>query len=254
MEVQQQKPMCSVVMPAYNSERFIADALDSALGQTLHDIEILVVDDCSKDKTAEIVAHYAESDQRVKYLKQEQRMGAAAARNRAIAAARADWIAFLDSDDIWLSDKLERQMIYCLEADTSLCFTAARFINDDGSHTNRIPPIPLSVDYAHLLRGNVMVTSSVVTKKESLLHYPMERDDLHEDYITWLRILKHYGPATGIDEPLVHYRLTHGSKSRSKLKSAKKTWGSYRLMGLSFPKASIVFLGYIRHGLKRYYI
>jgi len=246
-------PQCSVVIPAYKCEEYIADCLDSVKKQTIEDIEILVIDDCSPDNMAEIVKEYAKSDSRIRYIKQDKNQGVAAARNRGVSEAQSEWIALLDSDDAWEKDKLEKQFDKQKKSGAELIYTAARCMNCAGDFTGRCFRVPEQVEYEDLLKGNDIVCSSVLAKREWLLKYPMERSDLHEDYLCWLRLLKDGCKATGIDEPLVRYRLTEGSKSRNKGKAARMTWDTLKVMGVPVIKRCVCFLVYAIHGVKRYW-
>jgi teichuronic acid biosynthesis glycosyltransferase TuaG len=126
------------------------------------------------------------------------------------------------------------------------------FIDHNGQPAGKTVIVPETVSYGQLLRGNVIIASTVMARRDCLLRFPFERSDLHEDYITWLRILKACGDGIGINRPLVQYRLTQGSKSRNKVKSAVMTWRTYRHIGLPPRQAAICFLHYIKHGLRRY--
>ena len=244
---------CSVIIPAYKCEGYIADCLASVQQQTIADIEILVIDDCSPDNMAEIVKRYAKNDSRIRYIKQDENRGVAAARNRGVSEAQGEWIAFLDSDDAWEADKLEKQLGVQENTGAELIYTAARCMSSAGDFTGRFFRVPEKIEYADLLRGNDIVCSSVLARRERLLKYPMERSDLHEDYLCWLRLLNDGCKAAGTDEPLVRYRLTEGSKSRNKGKAAKMTWETLKVMGVPFVKRCICFVGYALHGVRRYF-
>lgn len=245
-------PLCSVVIPAYNSEAFLPDCIRSVQAQSFADLEILVVDDGSTDRTAQCVQRLAEGDARIRYLKQPQNMGVAAARNRGVDEARGEWIAFLDSDDLWTPDKLARQLALADESGARLAYTGAQCIDHDGAPLDRVFTVPRQVTFDSMLYGNDIVCSSVLVRRQLLLQNPMERSDLHEDYITWMRILKTVGYGVGLCEPLVLYRFTVGSKSRGKLRSAVTMWKTLGYLGLPLLKRLSGFCGYIVHGLRRY--
>lgn len=245
-------PLCSVIIPAYNCETTLTNSIRSAQKQTLQDIEILVVDDCSKDKTREIAQAIAYSDARVRVVHQEQNGGVALARNRGVVEAQSEWIAFLDSDDMWLPDKLERQFALAKKSDAELLYTAAQCINETGMLLERFFRVPPAIDYTELLRGNVIVCSSVLIRKGHLLQHPMIHSDLHEDYICWLQILADGIKTAGIPEALTLYRIAKGSKSGNKFKSAMMTWKCYKAVQLPFIRRCSCFLSYIRHGIRRY--
>lgn len=243
--------VCSVVIPAYRCEAYIADCLRSVQTQTITNIEIIVVDDCSPDGMAIIVTDMAKQDSRIRYIKQNTNQGVAAARNLGVQEAQSEWIAFLDSDDIWMPEKLERQFALQRQTRATLIYTGAHLIDVEGRIMKKIH-VPLQAESNRLLRGNVISSSAVLCAKEALLHIPMERDDLHEDLICWVRILKTYGTAAGIDLPLHAIRLTPGSRSRNKLRNAYKTWLTYRYLNVPFVKRCAYFACYCWHGFMRY--
>ena len=245
--------LCSVIVPAYRSEKYIAACIASVQAQTFRDLEIVVVDDASEDYTGQIVQQMAKEDERIRYLRQEANRGVAAARNRGVEEAAGEWIALLDSDDVWLPEKLEKQLVLQQQSGAELIYTGAQCMDCDGRMQERYFRVPKQTDYKALLKGNDIVCSSVLVKREWLLKHPMERSDLHEDYLCWLKLLKSGCKAVGIDEPLVRYRLTEGSKSRDKANAARMTWGTLAAMQVPFLKRCTSFLGYALHGLKRYY-
>ncbi|MDR1560163.1 MAG: glycosyltransferase family 2 protein [Clostridiales bacterium] len=251
------KPEISVIIPVYNGQRFIADAVNSALSQTGVNLEVLVIDDCSDDETADIINGLIDNDDRVIYIRTLSKEGVAGARNIGVEAASGEWVAFLDADDKWHSDKLFRQDELIKQYEESgrfppLCYTDAYMMNDDGSFAGRVLKAPSRVTSSELLLGNVIIASTAMVRREHLLEYPFERCDLHEDYIEWFRVLDKYGPGVGVCLPLVRYRLTDGSKSRNKLQLARMTWRTFKYLGLSTPRALVSFAYYVRHGLRRY--
>lgn len=247
------KPQCSVVIPAHNCEKYIKMTLDSVLNQTLKNIEVIVVDDCSTDSTNSIVAEYAKKDERVKLFKNEENLKVSKTRNFGIGQAKADWIALVDSDDAWNPNKLEKQFAKIEEKNAKLCFTGVEFIGEDSKPLNRTFSVPEKVNFKELLKQNVITCSSVVIKKDLLLKYPMYADQIHEDFVTWLKILKNeIDFAWSVNEPLTIYRMTANSKSRNKFKSFKMTYKTYRHVGIGFFK-SLWLLGiYTIRSFKKY--
>lgn len=246
------RPICSIVVPAYNAARYLPDCVRSVLAQSFSDWELLIVDDGSTDGTAACIRAFAAQDARIRYVAQPRNLGVAAARNRGVAEARGEWIALLDGDDAWLPDKLSRQFALQRESGAEFLYTGARCIDGDGKALNRTFVVPERVTYDTMLRGNNIVCSSALVRRELLLRYPMARDDLHEDYIAWMRILREVGAAVGCTEPLVRYRFTAGSKSRGKLRSAWMTWRTLAYLGIPLLRRAVCFFGYAIHGLRRY--
>ena len=130
--------------------------------------------------------------------------------------------------------------------------TGRSLMDPSGADTGRYIPVKETVTYRDLLTHNSINCSSVVVKREAALEFPMEHDDSHEDYITWLKILKKYGPAVGINRPYLKYRLSEGGKSRNKLKSAKMTYHVYRYVGYGPLKSACFFVSYALHGIWKY--
>ena len=246
------QPLISVIMPAWQAERYIGQAIESVLDQSCgQPFELLVIDDCSRDHTAEVVKKYL-SDSRVRYLRQTRNLGVAAARNRGIREARGTYVAFLDADDWWDRDKLKRQMACIRKTGAVLCFTARELVRPDGTSTGRQIPVPGRVTYRQLLKTNVIPCGSVLLRTDVAREYGFVHDEYHEDYILWLKILKKYGAARGINIPALKCRLSAGGKSRNKWKSAKMQYGVYRYLGFS-PIAAFFYMGcYMINGIRKY--
>lgn len=245
------QPLVSVVIPAYNCANTIAEAIESALIQNVP-MEIIVVNDCSPDNLDEVMAQYA-SIPFLRYIKNEVNMGAAESRNRGITVAQGEYIAFLDGDDYWLAGKLQRQLELMERTGTVLCSTARELMNPDGTLLGKILPVKSEVTYRALLFNNSINCSSVLIRTSVAREFPMRHSDSHEDYITWLQVLRKYGKASGINEPLLKYRVSANSKSGSKWKSAKMTFAAYRYLGFGWIKSFICFCGYAYNGVKKYY-
>lgn len=240
----------SVVIPAYNSAGTIEAAVDSVLAQSIP-VEIIIVDDCSDDNLEQVLDKY-KSDERVSVFVNKENLGVAASRNRGVQLASCEYVAFLDSDDMWEPEKLKRQLELMKESGAVLCSTARELINEDGSRTGRVIEVPERVTYKMLLRGNVINCSSVLIRREVALEFPMGDDDIHEDYICWMRILKKYGSSVAINEPLILYRQMRNSKSGSKLTSARMTFQVYRKMGFGLLKSCGYFICYAVNGILKY--
>ena len=244
-------PLVSVCMPVYKSAGTLGDAVRSVLEQQIP-LELILVLDGKQDEPTERILDAFRNDPRLKVIQNENRMGAAASRNRAVDLARTKYVAFLDADDIWAQGKLRKQ--YCLMERTGmvLCCTGRELMTPDGVRTGRVIPVSPRITYRDLLRHNSINCSSVMVRTEAMRAFPMTHEDSHEDYIAWLQILRGFGPAAGINKPLLYYRLSSGGKSGSKLKSAKMTFRVYRYMGFSLPKSCACFLSYAVHGVAKY--
>lgn len=245
------EPLVSVVMPAYGCAGTISRALASALDQDVP-LEVIVINDRSPDDLEAALAPWLE-DSRVVCVTNEENMGAAKSRNRGVAMARGRYIAFLDADDAWLPGKLRRQVELLEQTGSVLCCTARELMGPGWEPDGRVLPVKPVITYKELLRHNSIACSSVLIRAEAARAFPMDHEDSHEDYIMWLRVLRAYGPARGINEPLLRYRLSDSGKSGSKLHSAKMTFLVYRYMGFGLPRSLFYFCRYALHGVQKYY-
>ena len=246
------KVKVSVIIPAYNCADFISKAIDSALIQNVP-LEIIVLNDCSMDHLDDVMRKYQGND-KVKYIKNHQNLGAAKTRNKGVNLARGEYVAFLDGDDYWEVHKLDKQLKLMEETQTVLCSTARELMTPEGKRTGRVIPVKKTITYKELLKHNSINCSSVLIKTEVAKEFPMCHEDSHEDYIMWLQILKKYGKACAVNEPLLKYRLSNQGKSGSKLQSAAMTFKVYRYMGFGVMKSLMCFASYAFHGVKKYYL
>lgn len=245
--------LISIVMPAYNCEKYVAEAISSVRAQSYTKWELLVIDDGSVDRTRRIIAEYAHDDARITLLCNEENRGVSATRNRGIESAKGEWIAFLDSDDMWDPAKLEKQIRVARRNKAEFIFTGSAYINEAGQPFKGILSVPEQVSYEKLRYHNVISCSSALLKKRFLLETEMDGDDIHEDYAAWLRILRTGVIAYGVNEPLLIYRLYRNSRSGNKIRTFKKTYGVFRLIGIH-PLGSAYFT--VRHvlgAIKKYW-
>lgn len=253
MPEQKQQPVVSVVMPAYNAAGFIREAVGSVLRQTMEDWELLIVDDCSKDDSLRIAEEYAKHDSRIRVLHNEHNYGVARTRNRAIVCSCGQYIAFLDSDDVWQPDKLKKQLALLEAEDGDMSYCAYKIIGADGAPVRPDYHVPQTVTYGQLLKENVICCSSMLIKKSVLEDIRFNTDFFHEDYVLGLDILKAGHKAVGCRELLVHWRYIENSRSFNKKKSAKNRWRIYReYLKLPFFKSVYYFGHYAVAGLQKY--
>ena len=226
-------PLISVIMPAYNSERYIKKAVESVLFQTYTNWELLIIDDASSDGTYKILSEI--SDDRIRIFRNETNQGVAYSRNLGAKKASGEWLAFLDSDDMWEFDKLELQLIFATERNEGkLFFTGSAFMNETGEQINYILHVPTKISMNEILKQNLISCSSVIVDKETFLNNPMpECPGMHEDFASWISILKHEKYAYGLDRPLLIYRIQSDSKSGDKVSAARMQWRTYRKAGIN---------------------
>lgn len=244
------QPLVSVIIPAYRCAETVKSAIDSALAQDVP-LEVLVIDDCPEAPIDDVMSAYSENPV-VTYLKNPGNLGAAETRNRGIRMAKAPYVAFLDADDLWLPGKLGKQLALMEESGCVLSCTARELLTPQGEATGKIIPVREQITYRELLKHNCINCSSVVIRTDAAREFPMTHADSHEDYIMWLQVLRKYGTALGINEPLLQYRLSSTGKSGNKLKSAKMTFMVYRYMGFGMGKSILCFCSYALHGVKKY--
>lgn len=245
--------MVSIITPCYNAGTFIGDAIESVLSQTYQDWEMIIVDDCSTDNSAEIVQEYANKDHRIVFLRTEAPSGSPAKpRNIAIENAKGRFIAFLDSDDVWLPTKLEEQVKLFEDERVAASFTNYEKMSEEGKRSHRNVIARQEVEYQELLKGNIIANSTGMydTQKVGKVYSPYVH---HEDYVLWLSILKKGYKAQNTNQIHALYRLRKGSVSSNKFKVLGWQWHIYRdIEGLSFIKTCYCFAHYaVRAILKR---
>ncbi len=225
-------------MAAYNAEKTIEQAINSVLSQTYPDFELLVVNDCSKDRTVELVKNIAARDSRVRLISNVKNSGVSYTRKHGLEEAKGSWIAILDSDDAWAPRKLEKQINLQKKVNADLLFTGSTFMSYDGDPIDWYLHAPGEVTYRQLLKQNVLSNSSALVRKELYTRYYAVGDGMHEDFAIWLGILKEGRKAYGVDEPLLIYRVAKSSKSGNKVRAAMMNWNTYRYVGLNLVEAA----------------
>ena len=220
-------PLVSIITPSWNVEGLISQTIKSVQAQTLGDWELLVVDDCSTDQTVAVVEAFAATDPRIRLIQQQHNAGPAVARQAAIARSQGRFIAFLDSDDLWLPAKLERQIAFARQHRTALSFTAFRRINETGSVTGRLISVPASLTYKQLLKDTSIATLTAIVDRDFAGEIVV-KDEPYDDFCLWLSILKPGKVACGLNEDLARYRVRGASISSRPLRSARWVWHIYR--------------------------
>ncbi len=245
--------LVSIITPAYNSSEYIREAIESVIAQTYKNWEMIIVDDASQDNTYEILNNYANKDKRIKPIFLEKNCGAAYARNRAIECAQGRYIAFLDSDDLWKKEKLEKQLIFMKKNKIKFSYHDYELYNIK-SQSKKIISVPYRINYTELLKGNN--TGSCVTvciDRKYIKNISMP--NIHqEDFVCWLNVLRENNIlGYGLNKCLGTYRIGKESTSSNKFKSAYWTWQVYRKsQKLSLPLALYYMSFYIIKGIKKY--
>lgn len=220
--------LVSIITPLYNSEDYIAETINSVEMQTYGNWEMIIVDDCSNDNGKEIVKEIIKKDSRIKLIELNKNCGGAVARNVAIKEAKGKYIAFLDSDDLWHPQKLEKQIKFMEEYNYCFTFTKYQKINKVGKKLKIFINVPKILTYRGALFKNPIGCLTVVYNADELgkLYLPLIRK--RQDYGLWLYILKNKSLGYGIDENLAYYRLVNGSISSNKIKLVIYQWDLLR--------------------------
>lgn len=240
--------LVSVITPLYNSEFFLSESVTSVLNQTYSDLELILVDDYSVDNSIDIIHSIMEHDSRIKLIQMSENFGAAVARNKAIEAAQGRYIAFLDSDDIWLPDKLEKQIEFMQQNSVAFSYSAYQQIDELGNLIKDIH-VPEKVSYHDILKSNSIgcLTAIYDTEYFGKVYMPLIRK--RQDLGLWLKLLEMSDYAYGLQENLAQYRVHSNSISANKLSAAKYQWQLYReVLGFNFFKAAYYFFHYAIKG------
>lgn len=247
-------PLVSVIMPVYKARDFVEEAIRSVMAQNVTDWELLVIDDCSPDDSFEIARALAETDGRIRLLRNEQNMGVARTRNRGIELSRGKYIALLDSDDVWYPGKLSAQLALLGQTGAALSYCSYRIVDAAGKPVKPDYLVSSRADFEDLLKENVVLCSSIVVSSELAKKIRFNTDFYHEDYVFLLDILKEGHTAVGVREPQAAWRYMENTRSFDKRKAALNRWRIYRdYLKLPLPRSAYVFTCYAFAGVRKYF-
>lgn len=218
----------SIITPAYNCEQFISKTIESVLSQTYPHWEMIVVNDCSSDTTGQIAQKYASYDKRIKYIKLEYNSGAAVARNVAMSMAKGQYIAFLDSDDLWHPGKLSTQIKFMQDNNYKFSCTDYEQIDESGNPLGKIIKCREKADYKRVLLDCPIGNSTVMYDVSQLGKFEIPDIRKRNDDALWLKMLKKEKYIYGLSQVLTQYRIRKDSISANKLKLVKYHWTLYR--------------------------
>ena len=247
-----QNSLVSIITPSYNSAKFISQTIESVLAQTYQDWEMIIVDDVSLDNSNNIIEEYINKDSRIKLIKLEKNSGPAVTRNRAIEEAKGRYISFLDADDLWHPEKLEKQILFMNKY--NLCFTYSSYNLTDEDNKNLGKFITKErITYNSMLKTCSVGCLTAIYDTEKLGKVFMPNILKRQDYGTWLKILKEIKSTQGILEPLATYRILDNSVSSNKFKATFYQWKIYReVEKLNLFQSIYYFFLYAYYGLKKY--
>jgi glycosyltransferase involved in cell wall biosynthesis len=246
--------LVSIITPLYNSNDFVGNTIKSVLAQTYQNWELILIDDASTDGSAKIAEYFATKDERIKLIKLDSNQGPAAARNRGIKEASGRYIAFLDSDDLWHKDKLEKQIIFMQKNEYAFTFTGYEKIDEKGKKIGNILPFKNQVTYHDLLKSNhIGCLTAMIDLK--MLGCKMYMPDIkkRQDQGLWLEILKEIDKAYCLYEILGQYRIREGSISVNKIDNLKYQWKLYRnIEKINIVKSFYYMTFYAFYGMRKY--
>ena len=239
------QPLVSVIMPSYNAERYIAESIESVLAQTYGNWELVITDDCSTDSTPTIAEAYGKKDPRIKFCVAKQHGGIAETRNLSLQRAQGKFIAFLDNDDLWMPDKLEKQVRFMTENNYAFCYSEYELMKEDGTPKGKVIKTAGVISYHKYLRNTIIGSGTIMLDQEKTGALTMPDNATSDDMALWCKILKAGHCAYPIKEVLMKYRVRNNSASANKWKAAKDVWRVYRNQEhLSVFRSITCFIGY----------
>lgn len=244
--------LVSIITPSFNSAKFIKETIDSVKAQTYENWEMIIVDDCSKDNSQDIINKLIKDEEKIKLIVLDTNVGAAMARNKALEIARGKYIAFLDSDDIWLPQKLEQQLNFMRKNDYAFTFSAYIPFSEDGTQEYSVIHVPTEIDYSGYCKNTIIGCLTVIVDKEKTGDFSMKNIRSSHDMALWLELMKRGYKAYGLDEVLGKYRLVSNSNTAKKYKAIKEVWDVYRRVEkLPLFKSAYYFIHYIFNAMKK---
>jgi teichuronic acid biosynthesis glycosyltransferase TuaG len=216
--------LISVIMPVYNVAKYIDKTLTSILNQSYKELEIILVDDCSRDNSAEIISKYTVNYPNIVYHRFEENHGAAVARNTALSLAKGRYVAFLDSDDLWCEGKIEKQLAFMQANNVAFTCTAMDTIDEEDKSLGSVRNVREVINYKLLLHNTMIATSTVIIDRNKTGDFQMPEHRGGQDYATWLMLMRNGTNCYGLNEVLTHYRVMSQSLSSNKWESIKQVF------------------------------
>lgn len=244
----------SIIIPVYNAKKYIRETVDSVRKQAYQNWELLLVEDGSTDGTAAFLEELLKelSDERIRLIAQKN-AGAAKARNRGLKEATGRFVGYLDADDLWSPDKLEKQLAFMEEKEAAFSFTGYEFADETGKGSGKIVRVPETISYKQALQNTTIFTSTVLFDTEKIEKEKLEMPIIKsEDTALWFKVLRQGYTAYGLNENLVRYRRVGGSLSANKLEALRRIWNLYRKAeGLSVPYSLYNFFFWAVRAVRR---
>ena len=250
--MKESQPLVSVIMPCYNMEKYIVATIESVQRQTYPHWELLIVDDTSTDRTADMVRSHQIQDDRIHFVVKPKHSGIADTRNQCISMAKGRFLAFLDADDLWHPEKLEQQLQFMTERKIGFSYSSYDCVDEEGKPLEKRVNSAGNLDYDAYLHNTIIGCSTVMIDTTIIGNVFVPHFRTSEDTATWLNILKKGFLAYAIEQPLTSYRIRQHSASSNKLKASSDLWRVYRKNEkLPLFKAVACFSSYAFNAIKK---
>lgn len=246
-------PLVSVVMPAYNVDSFIEEAIASVIVQTITDWELIVIDDCSTDDTRKLVGEMAEKDARIRLVSNASNMGVAKTRNRGLDLCRGQYVALLDSDDYWKPRFLEKMLERAEQTGADIIYCSYELVDEQGKKVCNDFIVPPETTFEESIVRSVILPSASLITSDVATESRFPTNMYHEDIALWFQLLKNGKKARGVPAVLVSYRQRANGRSANKILSACRRWTIYRKhLGMPLGKSIVTMVRYGLLGIKKY--
>lgn len=245
--------LVSVITPVFNCEKYIAQTIESVLSQTYQNWEMILIDDCSPDNCASIIASYRESDDRIKYVRLDCNSGVAVARNVGLKMAQGKYIALLDGDDFWKPKMLEKVLRRAKDTSADIIYCSYEIVDENGNKLCSDFIVPEKTTFEESIIRSVITCSTVLVTDRFAQIYQFPTNVYHEDIALWFTVLREGCIAFGVVDVLAAYRQGANTRSGNKLKSACRRWAVYRKhLQMPLLQSVTTMLRYAYHGVKKF--
>ena len=246
-------PLVSVIMPAYNAARFIAEAIVSVINQTVTDWELLIIDDCSTDDTLKIAETFSSKESKIKVIKNAVNMGVAKTRNRGMDICNGRYVALLDSDDYWMPNFLEKALACAEETKADIVYTSYEMVDQENNKVCNDFIVPEKTSFEESIVRSVITCSTVLLTSNIAKEQRFPTNMYHEDIALWFELLRDGKTARGVTDVLAAYRQSPNSRSSDKIRSACRRWTIYRKhLKLPLAKSVITMIRYAYLGVLKF--
>src|SRR6187402_1059702 len=244
--INMERPLVSIITPSFNSEKFIADTIRSVQSQTHQNWEMIIVDDCSTDKTVAIIEQFVSNDKRILSFQLDKNSGAGIARETALSKAQGDYIAFLDADDLWKPLKLEKQLQFLKDHKVPFTFSFYDCIDEVGNSLNKRVEAPITLSYRQLFFCNYVGNLTGIYERNYFGKIAISSTRKRQDWMMWLTILKKIKNVKPVPESLAFYRIRDNSLSASKVDLLKHNFAVYRRFhGFNYVSSLFIMIGFL---------